>query len=112
VLFPDSPYDAALLAERCLAAGFTAIKFGWGRFGSDESWDQQTLREIRRAVGDTVGLMVDAGRCWSAEEALRRAPRLFAEFGLLWLEEPLKAAIMARPTSCPAAQLHAVKRAV
>ncbi len=89
VLFPDTPQEAARLAERCLAAGFTAIKFGWGAFGRDESWDRQTLGEIRRAVGEDVALMVDAGRCWTAEEALQRAPRLFAEFGLLWLEEPL-----------------------
>lgn len=79
----------AALAERCLSAGFTAIKFGWGAFGRDEAWDLEMLREIRRAVGDEIALMVDAGRCWTAEEALRRAPRLFDEFGLLWLEEPL-----------------------
>lgn len=89
VLFPDTPLDAARLAERCLAAGFTAIKFGWNAFGKDEAWDIRTLAEIRRAIGEDVALMVDAGRCWTADEALRRAPRLIDEFGLLWLEEPL-----------------------
>ena len=89
VLFPETPKEAAALAERCVGAGFTAVKFGWGQFGRDETWDARTLGEIRRAVGDGVALMVDAGRCWTADEAERRAPRLFDELGLLWLEEPL-----------------------
>jgi L-rhamnonate dehydratase len=89
VLFPDTPAEGAALAERCLAAGFTAIKFGWGAFGRNEGWDSQMLREIRRVVGDDFTLMVDAGRCWTGAEALHRVPRLFEEFGLLWLEEPL-----------------------
>ena len=89
VLFPDTPAEGAALAEQCLTAGFTAIKFGWGRFGRDEDWDARMLREIRRTVGDDVALMLDAGRCWTATEALRRAPPLFGEFDLLWLEEPL-----------------------
>jgi L-alanine-DL-glutamate epimerase-like enolase superfamily enzyme len=89
VLFPETPREGAELAERCLAAGFTAVKFGWGAFGREEDWDLAMLREIRRVLGDEVALMVDAGRVWTAEEALRRAPRLLGEFGLLWLEEPL-----------------------
>ena len=89
VLFPDTPREAARLAEQCVAAGFTAIKFGWNAFGRDEAWDVQTLTEIRGAIGPDVSLMVDAGRCWTADEALRRAPRLFDRFDLLWLEEPL-----------------------
>ena len=59
------------------------------RSAATRRWDAETLGEIRRTVGEKVALMVDAGRCWTAEEALRRAPRLFDEFGLLWLEEPL-----------------------
>ena len=89
VLFPDTPDEGARLAMRCLEAGFTAIKFGWGRFGGDRDWDFAMLRAIRAAVGDKTALMIDAGRCWSADEALRRAPTLFETFDLLWLEEPL-----------------------
>ena len=89
VLFPETPSEGAALAGRCLQAGFTAIKFGWGGFGRDEAWDTEMLRAIRRATGPEVALMVDAGRCWHADEALRRAPRLLDEFDLVWLEEPL-----------------------
>ncbi len=89
VLFPQTAREGADLAERCLAAGFSAVKFGWGAFGHDEAWDLAMLREIRRVLGPEVALMVDVGRVWTAEQALRRAPRLFGDFALLWLEEPL-----------------------
>jgi L-alanine-DL-glutamate epimerase-like enolase superfamily enzyme len=89
VLFPETPGEAARLAESLVARGFRAIKFGWGRFGRDRAWDLEVLAEIRAALGDTIALMVDAGRIWSAEEAMARAPELFERFALLWLEEPL-----------------------
>jgi L-rhamnonate dehydratase len=89
VLFPDEPAAAAALAADLVGRGFTAIKLGWGRFGRDRDWDLATLGAVREAIGDGIDLMVDAGRVWTADEALRRAPELFDRFGLLWLEEPL-----------------------
>jgi L-alanine-DL-glutamate epimerase-like enolase superfamily enzyme len=89
VLFRDDAAASAALAADLAARGFTAIKFGWGRFGRDRSWDLESLQAIRSAIGDNVDLMVDAGRIWTADEAVRRAPELFERFGLRWLEEPL-----------------------
>ena len=89
VLFPDTPSEAAEIAASLAGRGFTAIKFGWGRFGRDEAHDLGLSRAIRGAIGEEVDLMVDAGRVWTAHEALRRAQRLFDEFAILWLEEPL-----------------------
>jgi L-alanine-DL-glutamate epimerase-like enolase superfamily enzyme len=89
VLFRDDAAASAALAADLAARGFTAIKFGWGRFGRDRAWDLESLQAIRSAIGDKVDLMVDAGRIWTADEAVRRAPELFERFGLRWLEEPL-----------------------
>jgi L-rhamnonate dehydratase len=89
VLFDDEPERSAAVAADLAGRGFTAIKFGWGRFGRDRAWDIRTLEAIRSAIGPRIDLMVDAGRIWSADEALRRAPELFERFALLWLEEPL-----------------------
>ena len=89
VLFRDDAAASAALAADLAARGFTAIKFGWGRFGRDRAWDLAGLQSIRAAIGDGIDLMVDAGRIWTADEALRRAPELFDRFRLLWLEEPL-----------------------
>src|SRR5262249_2004165 len=88
VLFRDDAAASAALAAESLARGFSAIEFGWGRFGRDRDWDIASLQAIRGAVRD-VDLMVDAGRIWTADESARRAPELFERFGLRWLEEPL-----------------------
>ena len=74
VLFPETPGEGGRLAESLVARGFRAIKFGWGRFGRDRSWDLEMLAEIREAVGHEVAVMVDAGRIWSVQEAVIRAP--------------------------------------
>jgi L-rhamnonate dehydratase len=89
VLFRDDTEASAALAGDLVARGFTAIKFGWGRFGRDRNWDIESLQAIRSAIGDNVDLMVDCGRIWTADEAVRRAPELFERFELRWLEEPL-----------------------
>jgi L-alanine-DL-glutamate epimerase-like enolase superfamily enzyme len=90
VLFPDTPDEASTIAGSLAARGFTALKFGWGRFGRDTGHDRAILRAIRSAIGDQVNLMVDVGRLWTAEVAVERARALFGEFGILWLEEPLR----------------------
>jgi L-alanine-DL-glutamate epimerase-like enolase superfamily enzyme len=89
VLFRDDAAASAALAEDLVARGFTAIKFGWGRFGRDRDWDIASLEAIRSAIGGSIDLMVDAGRVWTADEAICRAPELFERFALRWLEEPL-----------------------
>jgi L-rhamnonate dehydratase len=89
VLFPDTAAEGAALAASLAGRGFSAIKFGWGRFGRDHGWDCEMLTEIRAAIGPGVDLMVDSGRVWRADEAIARAPELFERFRILWLEEPL-----------------------
>jgi L-rhamnonate dehydratase len=89
VLFPDTAAEGAALAASLAERGFKAVKFGWGRFGRDRDWDCRMLAEIRTAIGPGIELMVDAGRIWSADEAITRSPELFERFAILWLEEPL-----------------------
>jgi L-alanine-DL-glutamate epimerase-like enolase superfamily enzyme len=89
VLFPETPTEGASLAASLAGRGFRGIKFGWGQFGRDADWDRRMLAEIRAAIGPDIDLMVDAGRVWSAETAIARAPELFDRFNLAWLEEPL-----------------------
>jgi D-galactarolactone cycloisomerase len=83
-LNPDAP---ELLAARRRKEGYTAFKLKVG-FGAER--DLANLRAMRSTLGDEVAMMVDANQAWSLEEALRMAPRL-ADFGLQWLEEPLRA---------------------
>jgi L-rhamnonate dehydratase len=89
MLFPDTPAEAAEIARERLENGFTAVKFGWGSFGYDEAHDRSMMRAIRNVVGEKFALMVDVGRRWTADQAIKQAEWLFGEFDILWLEEPL-----------------------
>jgi L-alanine-DL-glutamate epimerase-like enolase superfamily enzyme len=88
-LFPETADEAARMTEDFVNIGFTAVKFGYGSFGFDASHDDKLLTAIVAAAAGHAEIIVDAGRRWSVEEAMRRAPRLFEQYGIVWLEEPL-----------------------
>ncbi|MBI4530028.1 MAG: mandelate racemase/muconate lactonizing enzyme family protein, partial [Candidatus Latescibacteria bacterium] len=88
ILFGDTPEETRNRGVRHVAEGCTAVKFGWGPIGQGEETDIAHVREARRGLGDTPLLLVDAGICWDAVTAIRRA-RQFQEFDIFWLEEPL-----------------------
>ncbi|MCL6444308.1 MAG: mandelate racemase/muconate lactonizing enzyme family protein [Alicyclobacillus sp.] len=87
-LMPDTPEEAAELAERFAEMGYKAVKFGWGPIGRCEQLDMELVRAIRRALGSSVRLMIDAGLAWDRKTALRMANK-YAEYDVFWLEEPL-----------------------
>jgi D-galactarolactone cycloisomerase len=68
------------------AVGHRALKLKVG-FGTET--DLVNLADLRRVVGDGM-LAADANQGWSIDQALAIVPRL-GEFGLRWLEEPLRA---------------------
>jgi mandelate racemase len=83
-----SPQGAASEAEELLTRGFTALKVKIGR--SDLAADLETIRAVRRTVGDEIHLMVDYNQRLSVAEAIKRV-RVLDEEGLYWIEEPTRA---------------------
>lgn len=81
--------------EACLAAGFRAVKIGWGPIGrvSDEL-DRTIVATARATVGPDVLLAVDAGGSdahWSKGRAWAQATAaMLAEHDVAWFEEPLR----------------------
>lgn len=74
--------------------GFKAIKLGWRPFGRrDHKFDELLVRTARKAVGDDVELMVDAGgseQFWPhGVNWARRTAKMLADYGIVWFEEPL-----------------------
>ena len=69
-----------------LEKGFRAIKMKVGRDNLHE--DVARVKAMREHLGDGFPLMVDANMRWNADEAIRAA-KAFAEYDLLWLEEPV-----------------------
>jgi D-galactarolactone cycloisomerase len=76
------------------AGGFRAIKLGWDPFGrGNVADDEKLVAAARKAAGDNVTLMIDAGGSYPYwplrfKDALERA-RMLANHGVYWFEEPL-----------------------
>lgn len=83
---PDTT-DANLIDEALLYAeqGFTGMKVKVG-FGVEH--DARLIRDIRRAVGDRVVLMIDANHAYNATDALALARRV-EDLEIGWFEEPV-----------------------
>ena len=65
--------------------GFTAVKIKTG-FGFD--YDVALVRAVRKAVGDNVGIMMDANHAYNAMTAIKIGREL-EDMDLLWFEEPV-----------------------
>ncbi len=66
-------------------SGIPAVKMKVGR---DAAADIGRVAAVRAAIGDDIGLFVDANGAYSRKQALAAAER-FAEQGVTWFEEPV-----------------------
>lgn len=69
-------------------SGIGGIKLKVGQ--PDLAIDIQRVGEVRKLLGDSFPLMVDANQQWDRQKATR-ACRAFEDFDLTWIEEPLDA---------------------
>ena len=81
---PTSPID---VIERHHAHGHRTFKLKVGFSGDG---DVNNVAAIRERFGRSIDLAVDANQAWQLSTAQRIADRL-RDFGLCWLEEPLRA---------------------
>jgi L-alanine-DL-glutamate epimerase-like enolase superfamily enzyme len=87
-LMPDTPAQTEDVVAGLVEQGFTAIKLGWGPFGTDADLDVDLVAAARRAAGDGIDLMFDIGNGWpSADHAIRQVRR-FEDYQPYWVEEP------------------------
>jgi hypothetical protein len=89
-LAPSDPSPEAMLeqAQGHIAAGYRAMKFGWGSLGADPRSDARQIGRIRQAIGDGADIMVDMGFAVPLEDAIYLGNAL-AEHRVFFLEEPL-----------------------
>jgi L-alanine-DL-glutamate epimerase-like enolase superfamily enzyme len=76
--------NAAASRER----GIGGIKLKVGQ--PDRALDIRRVEAVRKHLGDDVPLMVDANQQWDRPSAQRMC-RIFEQFNLVWIEEPLDA---------------------
>lgn len=83
--------DEELVDEmsRYVSEGFTTVKFkvGSGK-GKDMERDLRRIEKVRKALGEEIGIAVDANQRWSVEDAVKFA-RLAEPYRLEWFEEPI-----------------------
>jgi L-rhamnonate dehydratase len=89
-LAPSDPSPEAMIeqAQGHVAAGYRAMKFGWGSLGADPRSDARAIGRIRQALGDEIDIMVDMGFAMPLEDAIYLGHAL-AQHRVFFLEEPL-----------------------
>jgi L-talarate/galactarate dehydratase len=87
--FLHTPLDQLLVnATASREGGIGGIKLKVGQ--PDAALDVQRVQAVRKHLGDAVPLMVDANQQWDRPTAQRMC-RIFEQFNLVWIEEPLDA---------------------
>ncbi len=87
--FLHTPIDQLMVnASASIARGIGGIKLKVGQ--PDGSLDIARVTAVRKHLGDAVPIMVDANQQWDRPTAQRMC-RIFEQFNLVWIEEPLDA---------------------
>ncbi len=83
-----SDRDVQDICAKAVSQGFCAVKIKVGYPTLTE--DIQRIKTVRTAVGEHIGIMVDANQSLTAAEATSRG-RAFEDLGCVWWEEPIPA---------------------
>jgi L-alanine-DL-glutamate epimerase-like enolase superfamily enzyme len=86
VYWEDEPEVMGENAKRIVNKGFRTIKAHVGC--ESPTLDFERVKALRESVGNDINLMIDLNGGYSGLEAYQAA-RLWEEFNLFWLEEPL-----------------------
>ena len=87
--FLHTPIDQLLTnASASIERGIGGIKLKVGQ--PDGALDIKRVEAVRKHLGDAVPIMVDANQQWDRPTAQRMC-RIFEQFNLTWIEEPLDA---------------------
>ena len=87
----DTPENMARHAERCLEAGYTAVKVKVATRQGFDARPDTTLacaRAVREAIGPDRDMLMDANSAWSPTNAVRMCQAL-EPFGVWHLEQPV-----------------------
>ena len=119
LLFGATPAQTSAKARSAVAAGYRAVKFGWGPFGQDLVQDMEQLIAARDGLGREALLLIDAGCIWRAKTAVADAAErvdVLLAAGVHWLEEPFphhdRAAYRGLAARCPRIAVAAGESAV
>ncbi|MBI2866449.1 MAG: o-succinylbenzoate synthase [Chloroflexi bacterium] len=84
----ETPQGAAARAKEAVTLGFTTLKLKIAH--GTPAQDEALISEVRRVVGPSVKLRVDANEGWSPSQAIEAIRRL-AAYDLEYVEQPVAA---------------------
>lgn len=87
ILALKSPEETAQQAVALVEEGYRYLKI---KVDGDSDRDVARVREVRKAVGDDIGLIVDANMSYTVKQAIRAINRM-AEYNLEIAEQPVPA---------------------
>lgn len=87
-LMPDTPEATAATVAAHKAAGFRAVKLGWGPLGKSADLDVALVAAARTAAGDEFDIMIDMGMGWRNARVAIETARRMEEYRPYWIEEP------------------------
>jgi len=86
IYWEENPQDMARNAVRIVESGFRAVKAHIG-YGTPRV-DLERVKMLRESIGPHIDLMIDLNAGYDSLDAYQAA-RLWEQFGLTWLEEPV-----------------------
>jgi L-talarate/galactarate dehydratase len=87
--FLHTPLEQLMVnASASIERGIGGIKLKVGQ--PDLALDIQRVEAVRKHLGDAVPIMIDANQQWDRPTAQRMC-RIFEQYNLVWIEEPLDA---------------------
>ncbi len=90
-LMPNTEGETTEAVTELREKGFTAVKLGWGPLGKDADHDIKLATAAKRAGGDRVEILIDAGLGYGGDtKPAIKVARALEELGCFWLEEPFE----------------------
>jgi L-alanine-DL-glutamate epimerase-like enolase superfamily enzyme len=82
-------YPNSKLADQLSGWAKIGLKMVKMKVGTDPGADSERVRVARKAIGQHVGLFVDANGAYSVKQAIALAERFSEQGGVTWFEEPV-----------------------
>lgn len=88
-LFRNTPDEMKEAIEKYRQKGYTAVKFGWGKFVEDPEYGLTLLKAAREEAGEEMDILVDGYITKNDIKYAARIIRKMEELNIFWVEEPL-----------------------
>lgn len=88
-LFRNTPEEMMQAVDKYRQQGYTAIKFGWGKFTEDPEYGLKLIEAARKKAGKEIDILVDGYITKNDVKFAAKIIREMEKYNIFWVEEPL-----------------------